>query len=263
MLRRPPRTLASIKTIALTRILLDMGMYVSLMVFVAGFRYLIIKSQADYEWAGTLALVAGAVWWAVSLVADGLEGGAVLDAVSGRVDPSAVRALVEGALLIYNGAIAFAVTGLFMAAAGYAILGTRALPSWTGWLALVSTAFCVLAIPSMYIGMVDHTGFYNAAGVGACHRSERSAARVVPRGGHLHGATPMSRLSRDLAPTDHMRRNTLATAPAFSIAGWWQGCAHPYTRCSETTGASSCHPSCARSSSPCVRAWLSSLAAAH
>jgi hypothetical protein len=56
---------------------------------------------------------------------------------------------------------------------------------------------------------------------------------------------------------------TLATVPAFSIAGWWQGCAHAYTRCSETTGASSCHPSCARSSSPCVRAWLSSVAAAH
>jgi hypothetical protein len=82
--------LGSIKTIALTRILLDIGMYASLMVFSAGFRHLIIKTRPEYEWAGTLAFVAGAVWWAVSLVADGLEGGAVLDAASGRIDAHAV-----------------------------------------------------------------------------------------------------------------------------------------------------------------------------
>lgn len=141
--------LASIRVIALTRIFLDMGMYACLMVFFAGFRHLIIKTRAEYEWVGTLALVAGAVWWAVSLVADGLEGGAVLDTVGGRPDPSAVRALVEGTLLIYNGSIAFAVTGLFMGSAGYAILGTGALPRWTGWLAWVSAILCVVAIPSL------------------------------------------------------------------------------------------------------------------
>ncbi len=136
------------------------------MVLFAGFRYLIIKTRAEYEWAATLALVAGAAWWAVSLVADGLEGGAVLVAASGQVDPSAVRALEAGTILICNGAIAFAVTGLFMAVAGYAIRGTGALPSWTGALGYVSAALCVAAIPSMYVGVVDHTGFYNAAGWG-------------------------------------------------------------------------------------------------
>jgi hypothetical protein len=158
--------LASIKTIALTRIALDMWMYTSLMVFFAGFRHLIMTKRPEYEWAATLVLTAGAVWWAVSLVADGLEGGAVLHAASGQVEPSVVRALQEATLLIYNGAIAFAVTGLFMAAAAYSILRTRALPSWTGWLAYVSAALCVAAIPSMYVGVVNHTGFYNPAGWG-------------------------------------------------------------------------------------------------
>jgi hypothetical protein len=158
--------LASIKTIALTRIVLDMAMYASLMVFFAGFRHVIIRKDAQYEWLATLTLVAGAVWWAVSLVADGLEGGAVLHATSGRVDPIAVRVLQESTLLIYNGAVAFAVTGLFMAAAGYAIVGSGALPAWTGRLAYISALLCAVAIPSMYVGVVDHTRFYNVAGWG-------------------------------------------------------------------------------------------------
>ena len=86
----------------MTRILLDMGMYASLMVFFAGFRQMIIKKQSDYEWIATLVLVAGAVWWAVSLVADGLEGGAVLDTLGNTTNPTVVRALVEATLLIYN-----------------------------------------------------------------------------------------------------------------------------------------------------------------
>jgi hypothetical protein len=158
--------LADIRGIALTRILIDMGMYACLMVMFAGFRFLIIETRPEYEWAGTLALAAGAVWWAVSLVADSLEGAAVLDTLGGMAEPTAVRALVEATLLIYNGSIAFAVTGLFMAAAGYAIVASGALPKWTGWLAWISAALCVVAIPSMYADVVDHNGFYNVAGWG-------------------------------------------------------------------------------------------------
>jgi hypothetical protein len=158
--------LASIRYIAMTRILLDMGMYASLMVFFAGFRQMIIKKQSDYEWIATLVLVAGAVWWAVSLVADGLEGGAVLDTLGNTTNPTVVRALVEATLLIYNGSIAFIVTGLFMGSAGYAIIVTEALPKWIGWFACASAILCVIAIPSMYANVVDHNGFYNAAGWG-------------------------------------------------------------------------------------------------
>jgi hypothetical protein len=158
--------LANTRIIALSRVLIDMGMYACLMVFFAGFRHLIIKTNNEYEWLSTLTFMAGAVWWAVSLVADGLEGGAVLDTVGGMADPTAVRTLVEGTLLIYNGSVAFAVTGLFMASAGYAILATGALHRWIGWLACFSAVLCVAAIPAMYANTVDHNSFYNAAGWG-------------------------------------------------------------------------------------------------
>jgi hypothetical protein len=158
--------LASIRVIAMTRILCDMGMYASLMVFFAGFRHLIIRKNPEDEWVGTLALVAGAVWWAVSLVADGLEGGAVLDTLGMTTDPTVVRGLVEATLLIYNGSIAFTVTALFMGSAGYAILASGALSKWIGWFACVSAILCIAAIPSMYSSILDYNGFYNVAGWG-------------------------------------------------------------------------------------------------
>lgn len=158
--------LANIRVIALTRILIDLGMYACLMVFFAGFREIIKSEKPEYEWAGTLAFGAGVVWWAVSLVADSLEGAAVLNTLQGNMDPTIVRALVEATLLIYNGSIAFAVTGLFMASAGYAILASRALPRYVGWFACMAALLCVIAIPSMYAPVVDHTKFYNTAGWG-------------------------------------------------------------------------------------------------
>jgi len=53
-----------------------------------------------------------------------------------------------------------------MAAAGYAIVASEALPKWTGWLAWISAALCVVAVPSMYANVVDPNGFYNVAGWG-------------------------------------------------------------------------------------------------
>ena len=107
------------------------------------------------------------VWLGVTLVANGLEGGAVLDTLAGEADPWVVRALTLGYLLIYNGAIAFVMTGLYLAAAGYASVASGLLPRWTGWLAAVATALCVACIPAMYAGPADPTGFYNAGGWGA------------------------------------------------------------------------------------------------
>jgi hypothetical protein len=107
-----------------------------------------------------------AVWIGVTLVANGLEGAATLDTLGGNADPSAVRALIEGTLLIYNGSIAFAITGLFLGAAGYATFATGVLPRWTGWVAYVGTALSATSVPAMYGGAVDYHGFYNAGGWG-------------------------------------------------------------------------------------------------
>ena len=106
--------LASIRVIALTRIMLDIGMFTCFMIFWAGFRRLIIKTKPENEWIATLNLVAGAIWWTASLIADGLEGAAVIDTLGGTVNPIVVRTLVEATLLIYNGSIAFIMTALFI-----------------------------------------------------------------------------------------------------------------------------------------------------
>jgi hypothetical protein len=71
-----------------------------------------------------------------------------------------------GTLLIYNGAIAFGLTALFLGAAGYATFGTGVLPRWTGWVAYLGVGLCVASIPAIFGGPVDSTGFYNAGGWG-------------------------------------------------------------------------------------------------
>ena len=51
---------------------------VAVMVFAAGFRHLVRHARPESEWLGTLTFGAAAVWLAVTLVADGLMGGASL-----------------------------------------------------------------------------------------------------------------------------------------------------------------------------------------
>jgi hypothetical protein len=161
------REFARIRSVVLTRILLGMGIYVTLLVFAVGLRDLIRRADEQHEWVGTLAVAAMAVWVGVTLVGNGLEGGATLDAAGGAGDPSVARALTMGYLLIYNGSIAFVMTALFLAAAAYATFATGILPRWTGWLACAATVLCLACIPAMYVGAVDSTRFYNAGGWGA------------------------------------------------------------------------------------------------
>jgi hypothetical protein len=158
--------LFDIKNVALTRILMDQGIYVSMLVFAAGLRHLIRQARAASEWIGTLLFGAALGWVAVTVVADGLEGGAVLSTLSGHADPSAVQALIAGTLLIYNGSIAFAITGLFLGAAAWATLDSGVLPHWTAWIAVVGAVLCVASVPAMYGGPVNYSGFYNAGGWG-------------------------------------------------------------------------------------------------
>lgn len=151
--------LKAISSIAFTRIVLDLGVYVSMMVFAAGMRHLIRSARQDYEWVGTLLFGSAIVWLAVSLVADGLAGGAVLDAIGSEPDPSVVRALTLATILIYNSATAFVMTAMFLAVAGFATLGTQILPAWTAWLAFVGAALCIACVPAIYGGPINYAGF--------------------------------------------------------------------------------------------------------
>jgi hypothetical protein len=153
-------------TVVFTRILLDLGLYVALMIFAARFAQLVMKARAGLEWLAMLIFGAAAVWIGVTLVANGLEGGAALDTLGGNADPSAVRALVDGYLLTYNGPIAFVITALFVGAAGYATFASGMLPRWTGWLAYVATALCVISVSVIHAGPLDYSGFWNPGGWG-------------------------------------------------------------------------------------------------
>lgn len=161
------RDFVRMQKIVLTRVLLGLALYVTLMIFAVGFREVIRKSNAAYEWVGTLAVMTMSVWVGVTLVANGLEGGIALDTLNSNGDPSVARALTMGYLLIYNGSIAFVMTGFFLAVAGYATFTTHILPQWTGWIAYAGTLLCVISIPAMYVGRADPSGFYNAGGWGA------------------------------------------------------------------------------------------------
>lgn len=154
------------KNIALTRVLLDQCLYISGIIFAAGFRHLIRQARTDYEWVGTLMFGTFIIWIGVTLMADGLQGSAVLDTLGGNADPSVVRALIEGTILIYNGSTAFVMTGVFLAASGYATFGTGVLPKWTGWIAYTAALLCISCVPAMYNGPLNYSGFYNAGGWG-------------------------------------------------------------------------------------------------
>ena len=102
-----------------------------MLVFAAGLRHLIRQARAASEWIGTLLFGAALGWVAVTVVAARLIGGAVLSTLNGNPHPSAVQALIAGTLLIYNGSIAFAITGLFLAAAACTV-SSRFQRRWFG-----------------------------------------------------------------------------------------------------------------------------------
>ena len=134
---------------------------VCFIVLVAGLRDLIRRAQPEYEWASMLVFGAGLVDATLILVAGVLIGGATLDTVS-KAEPAVVRALFEGALLI-GGSVGLTADALVFASAGYAILGTGALPNWTGWASYAFVILDLVAIPSIY-GGTDLSGFYTAFG---------------------------------------------------------------------------------------------------
>jgi hypothetical protein len=80
-----------LRNVVFTRILLGLVLYITLMVFAAGVRELVRRASPSDEWLGTLSFGAMVVWVGVTLVANGLEGGAALDARDGHGDPSLRR----------------------------------------------------------------------------------------------------------------------------------------------------------------------------
>jgi hypothetical protein len=136
----------AINGIVLTRVFLDILECACLLVFATGFSHLIRQARSDYEWVGTLAFGVGLALSTVTLVAASLEGGAALDTAGALADPTVIRALNEGNILIYQ-SIGCILIALFSAAAGYATLGAGMLPKWTGWVAYAAAVLNLVAVP--------------------------------------------------------------------------------------------------------------------
>ena len=60
------RHLYDIRTTAFIRMLMDQEIYVSMMIFAAGFRHLVRRARPESDWLGTLTFVFAAVWLAVT-----------------------------------------------------------------------------------------------------------------------------------------------------------------------------------------------------
>jgi hypothetical protein len=146
-------------------ILVDTFLMAAILVFLAGFRQIITQSRPDVQWIADIAFAAGVAYIAVTLVGDGMEAGAALDAgAPGGGDPSVIRALTVGHAMLF-GSIGCVLTALVSAASGYLTLLSGALPRWTGMLALAVAAANLVAVGTAF-GGTDDTSFHSAGGWG-------------------------------------------------------------------------------------------------
>lgn len=155
-------TRASTPTLVI--IMIDTILMAALIVFLAGFRQIITHARHDLQWVADLAYGAGLVFVAVTLAGDAMEAGTALDTVQMTPDPSAIRALTEGHILMF-GSTGCVLLALVSAASGYVTLASNALPRWTGWVAWAVAAANLVAVPSMFGGTSD-AAFASAGGVG-------------------------------------------------------------------------------------------------
>jgi hypothetical protein len=140
----------------LARLLIGILALGALLLFVTGFRELIKSVSPQHEWIGGIASAAGLAYVVVTLISSGLEAGSVI-ATDHPIDPTIT---VSGTYILY-GSIGRMLLGIFLAALGYAIGRTRALPRWTGRSAYVLAAINFAFIPSMFFG--NKPAFFYAA----------------------------------------------------------------------------------------------------
>jgi hypothetical protein len=169
---RPPLTDGAALAAFMTRnsthtliiVMIDTILMVCVIVFLAGFRQLITHARHELQWVADLAFGAGLVFVGITLVGDAMEAGSALDASDGAPDPSVLRALTEGHMLMF-GSTGCVLIALIAAASGYVTFASGALPRWTGWVAYAVAVLNLLALPTMFGGTSDRS-FVSAGGVG-------------------------------------------------------------------------------------------------
>jgi len=148
----------------LTRNLLNLVTVGLFIVFVTGLSSILRDADLKYGWLANLVFGAGLIYATIVLVAVSLEVGVVLGAPSGKFDPTTDGPLAHANVLMH-GSVTRMVTALLLAAAGYAILHTRALPRWAGRTAYLLATVNLAFVPSLFFG-IDPARFYSALGWG-------------------------------------------------------------------------------------------------
>jgi len=133
-----------------------------LIVFFACFRQLVRVERPELTWIADLHFGAGLVFVAVTLVGDAMGGGAALEAQGADPDPSVIRALTEGHILMF-GTVGVMLTAVVCASAGYLTFATRVLPRWIGWVAYAAALGNVAVIPTLF-GGTDETSLFSVGG---------------------------------------------------------------------------------------------------
>ncbi len=146
-------------------ILTDTLLMAVILVFLSGFRQLVVQTRRDVQWIADIAFGAGIAYIVVTLVGDGMEGGAALDATIDGGSGTVIRALTVGHALFF-GSIGRVLTAVVSFASGYITLISGALPRWTGWLA-VAVAIPNLVLVATAFGGTDDTSFRAAGGWGS------------------------------------------------------------------------------------------------
>lgn len=148
----------------LTRNLMNLVAVAAFIVFVTGLSSILRNAGTAYDWLASLVFGTGLIYAAIVLVGISLEVGVVLGTPSGRFDPTTDGPLAHANVLIH-GSVTRLVTALLLAAAGYAIVRTRALPRWVGYTAYLLATVNLAFVPSLYFG-IDPARFYSALGWG-------------------------------------------------------------------------------------------------
>ena len=134
---------------SLVVVLIDCVLMTTLVLYLACLRRILSEGRPDVSWLADLVFGTGLVFVAVTLVGDSMEAGIALDAVGGGSDPSVMRALTEGHILMFGSAGSL-LTILLVEIAARIIRITGVLPPWTANFAHVVAALNLLAEPTLF-----------------------------------------------------------------------------------------------------------------
>lgn len=148
----------------ITVILADTVLMAFLIVFLGSFRQLVNGRRPAVTWIADVMFGAGLVFIAVTLVGDALDGGTALDVMGLEPDPSVIRALIEGHVLMF-GSIGSVLLALVSGTAAYLTFLTGVVPRWTGVLAAVTAVSNLVWAPAAF-GGTSPTNFAAAGGFG-------------------------------------------------------------------------------------------------